>query len=83
MCEASQKINACSYYTCLSWRRRLASHPLRLGLFESCNFIGAFALPRWPGVGHEAVANKGHGEEVPWAAGLRQEAGMVMGCSMG
>ena len=54
-----------------------------LGLFESCNFIGAVALPRWPGVGHEAVANKGHGEEVPWAAGLWQEAGMVMECSMG
>ena len=52
-------------------------------LRESCNFIGAFALPRWPGVGHEAVANKGHGEEVSWAAGIRQEAGMLMECSMG
>ena len=40
----------------------------------SCNFIGADEYAWWPGVGHEAAANKGHGEEVLWAAGCRQEA---------
>ena len=73
MCEASQKINACSYYTCLSWRRRLASHPL-FGSLGKLHFIGADEYAWWPGVGHEAAANKGHGEEVLWAARIRQEA---------
>ena len=40
----------------------------------SCNFIGADEYAWWPGVGHEAAANKGHGKEVLWAAGFRQEA---------
>ena len=42
----------------------------------SCNlnFIGADEYAWWPGVGHEAAANKGHGKEVPRAAGFRQEA---------
>ena len=40
----------------------------------SCNFIGADEYAWWPGVGHEAAANKGHGEEVLWAARIRQEA---------
>ena len=40
----------------------------------SCNFIGADEYAWWPGVGHEAAANKGHGEEVLWAARFRQEA---------
>ena len=51
----------------------------------SCNFIGADEYAWWPGVGHEAAANKGHGEEVLWAARIRQEArnghGMLHGMS--
>ena len=54
-----------------------------LGLFGELQFHWCPCIPRWPGVGHEAVANKGHGEEVSWAAGIRQEAGMLMECSMG
>ena len=50
-----------------------------VNLFESCNFIGAVALQGGPA----SAMRQGHDEEVPWAAGFRQEAGMAMGCSMG
>ena len=81
-CKASPQLNACSCDTCFRWRRRLASHPL-IGSLRELQCHRCSCLARWPGVGQEAVAKKGHDEEVPWAAGFRQEAGMAMGCSMG
>ena len=68
-------INQCMQLLHVLELEKAACQPSALRISSaSCNFIGADEYAWWPGVGHEAAANKGHGGEVPWAAGLRQEA---------
>ena len=68
-------INQCMQLLHVLELEKAACQPSALWISSaSCNFIGADEYAWWPGVGHEAVANKRHGKEVPRAAGFRQEA---------
>ena len=68
-------INQCMQLLHVLELQKAACQPSALWISSaSCNFIGADEYAWWPGVGHEAAANKGHGEEVLWAARIRQEA---------
>ena len=68
-------INQCMQLLHVLELEKAACQPSALWISSaSCNFIGADEYAWWPGVGHEAAANKGHGEEVLWAARIRQEA---------
>ena len=68
-------INQCMQLLHVLELEKAACQPSALRISSaSCNFIGADEYAWWPGVGHEAATNKGHGEEVLWAARIRQEA---------
>ena len=57
-------INQCMQLLHVLELEKAACQPSALWISSaSCNFIGADEYAWWPGVGHEAAANKGHGRQ--------------------
>ena len=77
-------INQCMQLLHVLELEKAACQPSALWISSaSCNFIGADEYAWWPGVGHEAAANKGHGRRCYARRGSGRKPGMVMECSMG